>query len=258
MERKLVFFDIDGTLLDEDKRLPLSAKKAVRELQENGVYVAIATGRAPFMIEDIRKELKIDSFVTFNGQYVVFEGETIYENPLTVEQLRKLNKQAEATGHSLVYSGSKEMKASIAEDPFIAESMSSLHLAYPDIDPSYFEKENIYQALLFCEDKDQSSYRKSQKELDFVRWHTFSCDVLPGGGSKAIGMEKIIAAAGFSEKDTYAFGDGLNDLEMIRAAGTGVAMGNAVEALKREADLVTEKVGKDGLAAGLRKLQLIM
>lgn len=257
MKNKIVFFDIDGTLLDHDKKLPASAKTAVKELQEKGIHVAIATGRAPFMIEEIRRELGIDSYVTFNGQYVVFEGKIVYEKPLTNEQLTRLTKFAEESGHSLVYSTNSTMKASIEDDPLISDSMASLRLDYPEIDKVFYEKENIYQVLLFCEDKDEESYRSTQKGLDFVRWHNFSCDVLPGGGSKAVGVEKLIEASGLKIEDAYAFGDGLNDLEMIRAVGMGVAMGNAVEALKQEADLVVGQVDDNGLAEGLKKLELI-
>uniref|UniRef100_UPI003081AFBA HAD hydrolase family protein n=1 Tax=Virgibacillus salexigens TaxID=61016 RepID=UPI003081AFBA len=60
MHNKIVFFDIDGTILDHDKQIPLTTKKSIQKLKENGVYVAIATGRAPFMFEDIRKELQIE------------------------------------------------------------------------------------------------------------------------------------------------------------------------------------------------------
>lgn len=257
MEKKIVFFDIDGTLLDHDKNLPATAKAAVKELQRKGIHVAIATGRAPFMIEEIRKELGINSYVTFNGQYVVFEGKIVYEKPLTKNQLTKLTKYAEESGHSLVYSTNSTMKASIENDPLISDSMASLRLGYPEIDKVFYEKENIYQVLLFCEDKDEEGYRSSQEGLDFVRWHDFSCDVLPGGGSKAVGVEKLIEASGLQIKDAYAFGDGLNDLEMIRAVGMGVAMGNAVDVLKKEADLVIGNVEDDGLADGLKKLRLI-
>lgn len=73
-DKKIIFFDIDGTLLDDDKKMPLTAEKAVFALKELGHEVAIATGRAPFMFKDIREQLEIDSYVSFNGQYVVLRG----------------------------------------------------------------------------------------------------------------------------------------------------------------------------------------
>ncbi|HEY9576455.1 MAG TPA: HAD hydrolase family protein, partial [Pseudobacillus sp.] len=108
---KIVFFDIDGTLLDHDKQLPAKTKEAVQLLRDKGVYTAIATGRAPFMFEGLRKELDIHSFVSFNGQYVVFEDEVIYLNPLAADSLERLNKYAGEQGHSLVYMTEEIMKA---------------------------------------------------------------------------------------------------------------------------------------------------
>src|SRR5699024_5549167 len=69
--RRLFFFDIDGTLLDHDKKLPASTKKSVQKLKQQGHEVAIATGRAPFVFENICKELQINTYVGLNGQYVV-------------------------------------------------------------------------------------------------------------------------------------------------------------------------------------------
>src|SRR4051794_29643049 len=100
---KIVFFDIDGTLLDHDKKLPTSTKAAVKQLQENGVFVAIATGRSPFMFEPIRKELDIDTFVSFNGQYVVFENEVVYRNPLKRMEIKKLHEAADRNQTPLVF-----------------------------------------------------------------------------------------------------------------------------------------------------------
>jgi HAD superfamily hydrolase (TIGR01484 family) len=73
MRKLIVFFDIDGTLLNENKIIPASTKKAVHLLQEKGIHTVIATGRVPSMFYWIQKELNIDSYVAMNRQYVVFE-----------------------------------------------------------------------------------------------------------------------------------------------------------------------------------------
>ena len=257
MKRKIVFLDIDGTIVDHQKKIPVQTVKAVRSLQENGVYVAIATGRAPFMFEDIRKRLNINSFISFNGQYVVFEGKTVYKNPLPLEQLAVLQQEAEESGHSLVFMTDKAMRASVGDDAWVTESLGTLKQGYPQVDPGFFRKQDIYQALLFCEAEAEENYRASHRDFRFIRWHDFSCDVLPGGGSKAVGIDRLIAASGLKVEDSFAFGDGLNDLEMIQHAGTGVAMGNAIPELKAVADYVTGKVDENGLADGLAVLELI-
>ncbi|MFB1098386.1 Cof-type HAD-IIB family hydrolase [Terribacillus sp. JSM ZJ617] len=257
MEKRIVFLDIDGTILNTKGEIPQATKEAVQALKENGHYVAIATGRAPFMFEEIRKELGINSFVSYNGQYVVFEDEVIYRNPIKREHLLHLYDEASEKEHAMVFMGDTIMKASETDNEFVRDSLASLGFTYPEIDKDYFHHEPIYQALLFCEADDQEEYSSHHNHVRFIRWHPLSCDVLPGDGSKKIGVMKLLEAAGLSVHSAYACGDGLNDLEMIEFAGTGIVMGNAVPELKELADIQTAHVDEDGLALGLKEAGLI-
>jgi Cof subfamily protein (haloacid dehalogenase superfamily) len=256
MTKKIVFFDIDGTLLDHDKNLPMSTKKAINLLKENGTFVAIATGRAPFMFTSLVKELDIDSFVSFNGQFVVFENEVIYKNPLDQQELEVLTEDAKSNDHPIVYLTEKTMKSTISH-PFVETSIGTLHLPPPAEDASFYKGREIYQSLLFCEDSDEQYYFQKYSHFDFIRWHQYSVDILPKGGSKAEGIKKMISRLGFELKDVYAFGDGLNDLEMLKAVGTGVAMGNGVKEAKEIANLITTEVSENGIWNGLKELELI-
>lgn len=255
--KKIVFFDIDGTLLDQEKKLPRSTKKAIQLLKENGVFVAIATGRAPFMFTSLKKELDIDSFVSFNGQYVVFENETIYKNPLEQSELERFLLDTKTNEHPLIFMNELTMKATTHYHPFIETSMSSLLFSHPDEDKSFYVQNEIYQSLLFCKEDEEKFYFENFTEFDFIRWHPYSVDILPKGGSKAEGIKKMIDRLGFDLKDVYAFGDGLNDLAMLKAVGTGVAMGNGVPEAKALANFVTTDVSEDGIWNGLKELKLI-
>ncbi|MGJ7923126.1 Cof-type HAD-IIB family hydrolase [Neobacillus sp. LXY-4] len=254
---KIIFFDIDGTLLDHEKKLPFKTKQAVQQLKENGVFVAIATGRAPFMFESLRKELDIDSFVSYNGQYVVFENEVIYTNPLNNDELKRLHNHSEQNDHPLVFMDEKTMKASVPHHYYIEKSMSSLQMDHPEQDESFYHNREILQALLFVEEEHEDLYQGNYPHFNFVRWHPYSVDVIPKGGSKAEGVKRMVERIGFKLEDVYAFGDGLNDMEMLSAVGTGVAMGNSVNELKQQADFITKDVDQDGIWYGLKELGLI-
>ncbi|KMY45141.1 hypothetical protein AC622_13640 [Bacillus sp. FJAT-27916] len=254
---KICFFDIDGTLLDSEKKIPQSTKEALRLLKKNGTYIAIATGRAPFMIKGLLKELEIDSYVSFNGQYVVFEGEVIYRNPLSREQLTRLEMDSGQHGHSMVFMNDVTMKANVKHDPYIEESLGTLHFPHPELDPVYYKEQDIYQGLLFCEEHETALYEGKYPDIQFIRWHPYSMDVVPLGGSKAKGIEQVIKRKGFTMDDVYAFGDALNDMEMIQAAGCGVVMGNGVQQVKEHADFVTKSVDDDGIYYALKQLKLI-
>ncbi|SER07663.1 Cof-type HAD-IIB family hydrolase [Piscibacillus halophilus] len=257
MEQHIIFFDIDGTLLDHHKELPQSAKESIFKLKEQGHEVAIATGRAPFMFKDIRKELGIDTYVSFNGQYVVLRGEVIYKNPLDNEELVALTEKALENEHPVVFMDADDMKANVPEHEYINESISSLKIDhFPSHDPDYIGRE-LYQALLFCVKGEEQPYVDQFKKFDFVRWHRVSVDILPAGGSKAEGIDRIIDKLGIPAERQVAFGDARNDLEMLSQIHHSFAMGNGHQEAKEKARYVTKRVDEDGILYGLKQIGLI-
>ncbi|AOZ93707.1 Cof-type HAD-IIB family hydrolase [Paenibacillus crassostreae] len=256
--RRMIFFDVDGTLLDQHQRLPSSTKNAIKALQRDGHEIAIASGRSPFMIDDLAEELQIDSYVGFNGQYVILKGELIYHNPIESELLSSFSQFAIGNHHPLVYLNQESMRSNILYHSRIETCIAVLQHEHPKYDPQFHINRKIYQAMLFCTEDEELNYRNHFKGLEFVRWHPYAMDVLPAGGSKAIGIAQLIAKLGFSPDEVYAFGDNLNDIEMFRYVGNSVAMGNSPVSLKRLAQFVTTDVDQDGIANGLRMMGLIL
>ncbi|KKK33364.1 phosphatase [Salinicoccus sediminis] len=257
-EQSIIFFDIDGTLLDTDKNLPESAKKAVARLKEDGHIVAIATGRAPFMYENLRKELDIDTFVSCNGQYVVLEGEVIYQNPLHREDLVALTEEALGNDHPVVYLSEENMMSNVPEHEYINEGIASLKLGImPGHDPGYLHGRDLYQTLLFVPEGEEGQYIDKYDNFDFIRWHPVSMDVIPKGASKAEGIAKVIDELGLPAERQYAFGDGPNDLEMLSTVHHSFAMGNAKDEVKSKARHITKHVNDNGVEHGLRMAGLI-
>lgn len=254
---KLILFDIDGTLLDHNHQVPSSAKAAVAALQAAGHTVALATGRSPFMLEQLRLELGLSSYVGFNGQYVVHEGEVIYMNPHATELLRELATFAAERNHPLVHLDAERMSCSQAYHPYVEQCMSSLRVEHPACDPLFYEGRAIYQTMLFCTQEQEEAYRSRFNKLHFVRWHSYSMDVLPAEGSKAAGIQRLMARTGFRPEDTIAFGDNYNDMEMFSYVGCGIAMGNAPEPVKSLAAHVTAEAHQDGIWRGLQWAGLI-
>ncbi|MCF6136935.1 Cof-type HAD-IIB family hydrolase [Pseudalkalibacillus berkeleyi] len=258
MNNKIVFFDIDGTLLDHDKKLPKGTVEAIKELDEKNIPMIIATGRAPFMFSGLRSELGIQSFVSFNGQYVSCEGECVFENPLDETILKQLVTQSSEHDHPMVFLNTKEGRTTHVQHPHVQKSMDDLKLEHPKHDPDFYQGRSIFQALLYCDNNEKETfYRNAYQDFNFIRWHQYSIDVLPRTGSKAVGIEKMIEHLGYRQEDVIAFGDGLNDLEMLEYAGTGVAMGNAKNAAKKSADFITKAVDEDGIRYGLKHIGLI-
>lgn len=255
--KKILFFDVDGTLYNSEKILPASAKEALFEARRNGYELAIATGRAPFMIQTLLEELDINTYVTFNGQYVVYRGEVVYTNGVEKDELAKIIAFSEARNEPVVFLDDKQMIASVENNDMVAESLNTLKYQYPNLDSTYYMQNDVYQTLIFMEEKDEHLYREAFPNVQFVRWHRYSCDILPKGGSKAAGIEKVLEKMGLTLNDAIAFGDGMNDIEMLQAVGTGVAMGNGHERVKAVATHIAEHVDEDGLAKIMRQLNII-
>lgn len=253
----IIFFDVDGTLYNSEKKIPDSAKKAIEAARGNGYEIAIATGRAPFMIQSILDELEIDTYVTFNGQYVVYKGEVIYTDSVPKEYLAKIIDFGHMRNHPVVFIDDKEMIASIEGHTFIEQSLTTLKYPYPMSNPLFYRDNDVYQTLIFMEESEEQLYRDTFSEVNFIRWHPYSCDILPKDGSKARGIKMLLEKINIPIEKTIAFGDGLNDIEMLREVGTSIAMGNGVEQAKEVADIITDHVDRDGVAKALKILNII-
>ncbi|TMN21600.1 Cof-type HAD-IIB family hydrolase [Lentibacillus cibarius] len=258
MTKKLICLDIDGTLFNEEKQVPDSAKLAVANLQQAGHTVAFATGRAPFTFRKLQQELEVDSYVSLNGQYVVHHDDVVYKNPLHTAVLDELEHHATAGNHPLIYLGHDNWFSNTSHHPYIQKAIRSLKVEQKVMyDPAFYRVGDVYQALLFCEDGSEADYMRTFGHLEFIRWHDYSVDVIPAGGSKAAGINHLVQHLQMSPDDVYAFGDGLNDMAMLQSVKNSVAMGNAPDIVKNAAGTVTKHVNDDGLWHGLRMVGLL-
>lgn len=259
MEKQLIFFDIDGTLLDDDKKLPKSTKYAVQRLKELGHEVAIATGRSPHMFRELREELEIDTYVSLNGQYVVHKETPVFTNPLDQDELYRLISTSEKLNSPLIFQDHEGLNANVHSHDYVNVSMNSLKIKdVPLYEPEFYKHHPVYQTLLFCtEEEEKANYQGQYQKFDMIRWHEFAVDILPAGGTKANGIKELVKHLGKSMDNIYAFGDGLNDVEMLKFVKNSVAMGNAHEEAKKVAKHVTTSVHENGILNGLEMVGLL-
>lgn len=259
---KAVFFDIDETLFVKNKvHFPESAKLAIQKLQANGILVGIATGRArcsfPAKINEIVQQENIHTFVTMNGQYAMHQQQIIEKHPISKDKIQKLVNVFET--HKISYAFVSNDKICVSDiNPILKQALDPITLDY-QIDKDYFKHNEVFQVLAFYS-KDQDNLISQAGILDHlkaVRWHENSVDILDEAGSKARGIESIARHLGFKMENIMAFGDGLNDIEMLEAVGVGVAMGNGHETLKQLAKHITDHIEEDGIYNFLLKSGLI-
>lgn len=257
MSYKIVFFDIDGTLINKHMEIPQDTIDAIKQLKANGIEPVIATGRTPFNFEPLLEKLDIHSFVSLNGTYVVYKGKPLHKQPLPKEHIKKLIEYAERNQHALVFVGNDDYYSNSKEHPFVVESLNSLRLKQANYDPDFWQKTEIYQVFLHCKAEDEPLYKELAEDLRMIRWHEKAMDVSIQGSSKAVGIKVMLDKLNLTTADAVAFGDGLNDKEMLEEVGLGIAMGNANPDLLPLADYVTASVDEGGISQGLRYAGLI-
>ncbi len=256
--KSIIFFDIDGTLLNHNQEIPLSTKQAIFKLKELGHEVAIATGRPPTMFEDIRNELNINTFVSCNGQYVVLNNEVIYKQALNTSAIEKLNDLTLKNNHSISFVTPEGTITNAEYDENRDKSFESLKLInVPKYSPNYFRENDLYQGFIYCLEGEEKQYEEEIIEFNFVRWSPFTLDIITKGESKAKGIQKLMDKLGYLPEQQYAFGDGLNDIEMLSTVQNSVAMGNASDKVKQVAKYITKSVDEDGILYGLKMVGLI-
>lgn len=256
---KIIFFDIDDTLyIKHDNYVPDSVKHALLLLKQNNIIPAIATGRGicvfPSCIQELIKYVGIELFVTINGQYNELYGKTLIDFPLNLHHIK--NTTAHLIHHKVAYAYmTRDEILGFYETPAMIDALSSLHIAYRMIDDFDFN-EPVYQLLAFFDDNHNVKL-DLHPDLKTVRWHKSGVDILEKAGSKSRGIKAVLDKLGLTFADAMAFGDGLNDIEMLSAVGFGVAMGNAHDELKKVADFICPRHDDDGVFRGLKMLGLI-
>lgn len=252
---KAVFFDVDGTLLShKQKDVPQSARCALDRLAQLHVDRVVATGRHETELKILPvKDIDFDAYITLNGQ-LCFDaaGNIFYDNPLPeVDEILRLFYE-------------KQIPVMLVEKEgmyinFINEDVRLSHEAISTPLPAVrdYTGNTLYQAIFYVDREKQAQITRNLKNVEITRWHECAVDVVAQGGSKVTGIERYIALKGYDREEIAAFGDGENDMEMLRYAGHGIAMGNADDAVKSVADHVTAHIDEDGIANGLRGLGLV-
>lgn len=248
MERiRIAFFDVDGTLSDmEIKRISAENLQTLHRLREKGVLVCIATGRCPAFLPRL-DGFEPDVWMTCSGSLCYNAQQTIFSRPVPAEAVQRIIRNAAALGRPVTIS---------TRDRLIANGINGeLEYYYAVADwkltvAEDFEaasRTDVYQLSTSCRKPEYPLILQGVQGAEITGWWDRAVDIIPAGGGKGLGVEKILAHYGLDRTQAIAFGDGENDIAMLQAVGCGVAMGNAREQLKAVADEVCGSVGENGV-----------
>lgn len=250
--RRIVFFDIDGTLITfGDKQMPASTKRALEALHKNNTLVYIATGRAYWYAKFIQSYFDFDGFICCNGQFCVDKQEQVYYHK-TIHQstIQEFINYAQEN-HEIVEFVDDRSRYVVGE-----AAATSWH-EVERITEEELHSKAIMQLNIYNDPQLDQMLMKQFPDCQIVRWAEEFADVYPADGGKQVGIQKVLEHHHVRLEDAVAIGDGGNDVSMLQYVPQSVAMGNATDEVKRNARYVTADIEDDGIYKILTKLKYI-
>ena len=254
-----VFFDIDGTLVSFNTHSIYPATQAaIKQLRENGIKVVLSTGRS---LSDIiiPEDLIFDGFITANGAYCVdSKGKVIAQHPISKDNLNRLALYMKEKPFSCSFMTNKGNYINYVDDLMLSLS-KIVDVPLPPVKPiSEIFEHTVYQLDAFVDaDKEAELLKYVLTDCIGCRWHPSFIDFNDKHCSKATGIDRFLAHFGLSNEHTMAFGDGGNDISMLKHVTIGIAMGNAKDPVKAAADYVTTSVDENGVVNALKHFKII-
>ena len=203
-------------------------------------------------------EIPFNGYLTLNGNLILDENKKAYAGtPISADEVEVLSGIFRAKKIPFVMISADKRFINYVDD-VVVETQASTHGTIPDIgNVSDYDGEKIYQCIAFVQDRERKVLDEILDECSITSWNPTGIDIVARGSGKAAGIAQFIQEHGLDRSEIMAFGDGENDIEMLKFAGVGVAMGNASDEVKAAADYVTESVDDNGIENALKHFGLI-
>ncbi|HEM5160717.1 TPA: HAD family hydrolase [Streptococcus suis] len=277
---KIIFLDVDGTLVDYHNRIPESAIRAIRQARENGHLVYVCTGRSRAEMQPELWEIGLDGMIGGNGSYVEHQGQVIMHQLLSAEDSRAIVDWLHERGLEFYLESNNGLFASENFRERARETLRiySMNKGKTAEEVATQEVEDVMHGMIFDGQLYRNDLNKVSFVLDSYQNHLDSKQAFPqlvantwgGRGESALfgdlGVKDIDKAhaisvlldhLGASQADTIAFGDAKIDISMLDYCAVGVAMGNGGAEILAMADMITDDVEEDGLYNAFEKLGLL-
>lgn len=262
MHTKIIFFDIDGTILSHRTYLiSESTLKAIRKARTNGHLVFVNSGRTFAEIDDVTKDVGFDGYVCGCGTYITYQGKDLLRTSLSenlcrkiISDLRKYEIEAILEGTEAIYFDSHTKF-----HPLIRQRENFITKYHFNV--LNWEAENIsFDKFCIWYDKPEKGatfYKEYSDLFDFIDREKRFYEVVPKGYSKATGIDFLLSHLDIPHENSYALGDGSNDLPMLKFVKHSIGMGNSDGGVPETVSFLTKDVDEDGVAHALRHFKII-
>ncbi len=261
MKYKMLVLDLDGTLTNSQKEITEHTRDTLIRAQEQGLKIVLASGRPTYGIVPLAEELRLDEFggyiLSYNGGQIIdwTTKEIMYEKVLQPEVYPYLYSCAKKNGFVILSYKDEHIVSEDAGNPYVQHEAFLNRMGSITV-PRFLDVINfpVPKCLIVGDPEplavlEQKMRRDLEGQMNVFRSEPFFLELVPQGIDKAKSLAVLLEEIHLQREDMIAVGDGFNDLSMIRFAGLGVAMANAQEVVKQEADYITLSNEEDGVAA---------
>lgn len=259
MKYKLLVLDIDGTLNNSKKEITEKTKAALIKAQQNGLTIALASGRPTIGIKKAADELKLAEFggyvLAFNGGLITncADNSVIYKKVIPQSSMKRISDMAKELGVNLLTYSHEKIVAE-KKDEYLETECRINHAEFLKVDSiSDYVDHDVPKFLMLGDGDYLGTIEPAVKErlsdsFNVFRSEPFFLEIMPKNIDKAYSLAKLLEHMGITRDEMIACGDGYNDVSMISFAGLGVAMENAQNAVKDVSDYITLSNDNDGIA----------
>lgn len=261
MNTKLIFFDIDGTIMNERTGyISSSTINAIKKAQANGHLAFINTGRTFAEIDKELIDFGFDGFVCGCGTYISYHDKVLMNQTIPsslckeiLHDLINLKIDAILEGSSTIYYDDLPNLPKLVRMRDLQKDVKKFNVQSWNVQDLTYDKFCIWAS---SEESEKQFCNKYKDKFDFINRGKFY-EVVPMGYSKATGIEFLLDYLKLPHENTYALGDGANDLAMLKYVKHSIAMGNAPDDIKNIVTFVTSHVDSDGVENALKHFELI-
>ncbi len=266
MKYKLLLLDVDGTILDSQRQLSKHTISTLRKVQQMGIRVALASGRPEAGLQAIVKDLDLATYdgyvISNNGARVVSSrtDEVIFQRSIDPTLLPYLEKKSNKLGLTMACYLDNDVVSTDISNPYVVEEAQLNGMGLREVPKlSDYITQDLCKVILIHEDEQvllgfqEHANTHLSGLMDTIHSRPSFLEFVGYQVGKSYAMSALVQKLGISLSEVLAIGDGEADINMLQMAGTGVAMGNAMESVRRCADYVTLSNDQDGAAVAIEK-----
>ena len=266
MKYKLIILDVDGTLLNSNREITKRTVQTLRRVQQMGIKVALASGRPTYGILPIAQAIDLGVYegyiISYNGAQVMAarDGQVIFERRIDPQMVPYLEKKAQKMGLAMAYYDGNEVVATDINNPHIKDEAKMNGMSLRQDDSLSLNMDDWPAEIMLVSDDEEAlndlehhMQRHLNGVMDTIHSNPYYLEVVGYQVGKSHAMSALVQKMGIGMDEVLAIGDGEADINMLQMAGTGVAMANATEGVRRCADFTTLSCDEDGAAAAIEK-----